>query len=203
MKLWQILIAGHGGQGVLELGNYVAYDALLQGWHAAYAPSYGPETRGGKVGCYVVLAPTEILSPVVDEVDLLVVMNLPSLEFEGKLRPGGWLLLNSSLVDRAPSRTDLEIVRIPATGLADAMRQDLAPQILSVVHDTRILANSVIYGAYLGLHGESFPTDRVERVFTHFLTGKRAAFIPANVAATARGYRWMMQSQRAPILRTS
>jgi 2-oxoglutarate ferredoxin oxidoreductase subunit gamma len=202
MKLWQILIAGHGGQGVLELGNYLAYDALLQGWHAAYTPSYGPETRGGKVRCYVVIAPTEILSPVVDQVDLLVVMNLPSLEFERELRPGGRLLLNSSLVARAPSRMDLEIVCIPATGLADALRHDLAPQILSAVRDTRILANSVIYGAYLGLHGESFPTERVERVFAHFLTGKKAALIPANVAATTRGYQWMMQSQRAPVLHT-
>ncbi len=113
----QVIAAGHGGQGILELANYIAYHEFLKGRHVAYTPSYGPESRGGRVKCYVVAADEEIDSPIVDEPDYLIVMNLPSMDFVGMLRKGGTLLVNSSLVPENPERRDIQVYRFPRARL--------------------------------------------------------------------------------------
>ena len=113
-----MILAGRGGQGVLELANWLAYLHLARGRHVAYTPSYGPETRGGRVKCYVVASNAPIDSPIAEEPDLLVVMNIPSMDYLPLLRPGVRQLVNSSLVKDAHRREDVEVTEVPAAELA-------------------------------------------------------------------------------------
>ena len=185
MKI-EVIVAGHGGQGVLELANYISYFHILKGRHAAFTPSYGPETRGGKVKCYVVGSDEVIDSPIVEEPDFLVVMNIPSMDFVPMLKPGGTLVVNSSLVSQSPSRTDVKVRRIPATELAAGLKEFGPPG----GRDTSIAANSVMFGAYLALTGEALEGElgAVRAVFEHFFTDRKAAYIPLNLRAVQSGY---------------
>jgi 2-oxoglutarate ferredoxin oxidoreductase subunit gamma len=182
------LIVGHGGQGVLDLGNFLSYDAMLQGQRTAYTPSYGPETRGGKVRCYVVTSDQEIDSPIVDEIDFLVAMNNPSMDFENVVKPKGMLLMNMSLIDRVPTRDDLQVIGIPATDIADKMKdQGYA------LSDTRVLQNSVAYGAVLASLGIPFDEKETRAVLEHVYQGSKAKFVPANLAAVKNGYEFVAE----------
>ena len=182
----EVIAAGHGGQGVLELANWFAYFYLVKGWHVAYTPSYGPETRGGKVKCYVVCSDERIDSPVVEEPDLLVVMNIPSMDFVPLLKKGGTLIVNSSLVKECHQRQDVKVVEIPATDIAGGLGQ-YAPQ---PGKDTTIAANSVMFGACLAVNGEDLEEEGelVRTTFAHFLTDRKAAYIPLNVKAVEAGF---------------
>jgi 2-oxoglutarate ferredoxin oxidoreductase subunit gamma len=180
----QLILAGHGGQGVLELANYLSYYELLKGRHIAYTPSYGPESRGGKVKCYVVASEEEIDSPIVEKPDYLIVMNIPSMDFVPLLRDGGMLIMNSSLITEEPSRKDIRIAKIPATGMADELKNlQLGP-----FQDTRIVANSIMFGAYLALTEKQLDRDLINTVFSHFLTERKAMYVPLNVAAVRQGF---------------
>ena len=179
----QLIVAGHGGQGVLELGNYVAYLGMLKGLHVAYTPSYGPETRGGKVKCYVVTSADEIDSPIAEDTDFLVVMNIPSMDYVPLLKSGGTLLVNSSLISVGVERGDIDVLKVPATEIAMTMRNEAeGPQ------DTRILANSVMFGVYLALTQQEPDEELMRRVYAHFLTDRKAGLIGLNIAAVKRGY---------------
>jgi 2-oxoglutarate ferredoxin oxidoreductase subunit gamma len=193
MKI-EVITAGQGGQGVLELANYISYFQILKGRHAAYTPSYGPETRGGKVKCYVVASDEFIDSPIVEEPDFLVVMNIPSMDFVPMLKPGGTLVVNSSLVSQAPNRNDIKVWRVPATELAAGLKQ-FAP---SGGKDTSIAANAVMFGAYLALTGEALKTEvgAVKEVFEHFFADRKAAYIPLNVQAVQSGYSFIKEGER-------
>jgi len=185
----QIIFAGHGGQGVLELANNVCYFELLKGRHVAYTPSYGPESRGGKVKCYVVISDQEIDSPIVEQPDYLVVMNAPSMDYTGLLRKGGTLFMNSSLIALAPSRDDIQTIKIPATEIAAALKDSSTPEI----QDTQIAANSVLLGAYLGVT-ENYLDDQVlKSVFGHFLVDRKAVYIPLNMSAALKGYQFIQK----------
>jgi len=185
----QIIFSGHGGQGVLELANNVCYFELLKGRHVAYTPSYGPESRGGKVKCYVVISDQEIDSPIVEEPDYLVVMNVPSMDYVSLLRKGGTLFMNSSLIALAPSRDDIQTIKIPATEIAAALKDSSTPEI----QDTQIAANSVMLGAYLGVT-ENYLDDQVlKSVFGHFLVDRKAVYIPLNMSAALKGYQFIQK----------
>jgi 2-oxoglutarate ferredoxin oxidoreductase subunit gamma len=184
----QIIFAGHGGQGVLELANNVSYYELLKGKHVAYTPSYGPESRGGRVKCYVVISEEEIDSPIVEEPDYLFVMNIPSMDFTSLLKKGGTLFMNSSLILDAPSRDDIRVIKIPATEIADSLR---GLESTAEIPDTRITANSVMFGAYLGMMEEYLNEDLVRSVFEHFLFDRKAPYIPLNIHAVKRGYEFL------------
>ena len=177
------LIVGHGGQGVLDLGNFLCYDAMLHGQRTAYTPSYGPETRGGKVRCYVVTSDENIDSPIVDHPDVLVAMNNPSMDFEGLVKPKGLLLMNLSLIDRRPSRQDLEIIGVPATDIADKMKTEGVE-----LSDTRVLQNAVAYGATLASLGLAFDKKTIQSILEHVYSGNKSRFIPANLRAAQQGY---------------
>ncbi len=192
MTLRSYLIVGHGGQGVLDLGNFLCYDAMLHGQRTAYTPSYGPETRGGKVRCYVVASDEEIDSPIVDEPDILVAMNNPSMDFEGVVRPKGLLLMNLSLIDRIPSRKDLEVVGLPATDIADKMKNEGVE-----LADTRVLQNAVMYGAILASLGVPFDEPAVRSILEHVYTGSKSRFIPANLTAVQNGYSFVEERRNS------
>lgn len=183
----EILIAGHGGQGVVDLGSYIAYAAMVEGRHVAYTPTYGPESRGGKVKCYVVLSDGEIDSPMAEEPELLIVMNIPSMDFEPVLKSGGHFVYNKSLITGEPVRSDTVRVPVRATELADRLREKLPPDVLEGISDTKLAQNSVVFGVYLALTGK--PLSLAKEVFGHFYTGRKAKYIPLNMAAVEAGMR--------------
>jgi 2-oxoglutarate ferredoxin oxidoreductase subunit gamma len=185
----EMILAGHGGQGVLELANWLAYFHVVKGRHVAYTPSYGPETRGGKVKCYVVISDEPIDSPIVEEPDVLLVMNIPSMDFLPMLKVGGTLVVNSSLVKESHGRDDVEVVGVPATEIAGGLGAYAPEEGKSTV----IAANSVMFGACLVVTGENLQgeLDRIREVFRHFLTDRKAAYIPLNVKAVQEGFEFV------------
>jgi 2-oxoglutarate ferredoxin oxidoreductase subunit gamma len=187
----QILLSGHGGQGVLLLGDCIAYSAILDGRHVVYTPSYGPETRGGKAKCYVVISDGEIDTPIPETPDLMIILNQPSMDFVPMLGKGGVLLYNSSLIQGEPQRDDIKKVPIPATELADSLAKELSPEILGDTRDTRFVANLVMFGAYLGTPAGQTAKKHLDETLQHFLAGKKASLIQLNRSAVERGLRIM------------
>jgi 2-oxoglutarate ferredoxin oxidoreductase subunit gamma len=117
---YNLIIAGFGGQGVMVIGNLLAYAAMKEGKQVTYLPVYGVEMRGGTANCTVVISSRQIGSPVVGRPHAALVMNLPSLtKYEPQVLPKGLLLINSSLIDvKEASRTDIEILSIPVNEIA-------------------------------------------------------------------------------------
>lgn len=187
MTKTQILIAGHGGQGVLLLGDYVAYSAMLDGKHVVYTPSYGPETRGGKAKCYVVISDDEIDTPIPEEPNLMIIMNQPSMDFVPVLGKGGLLLYNSSLIEGEPQRNDIKKIPVPATEIADSLGKELSPAVLRDMKDTRFVANSVMFGAYLGTPAGKTSKNYLNGALQYFLTGKKPGLLELNQLAVERG----------------
>ena len=117
-----IIISGFGGQGVLLAGQLLAYAGMDNDKHVTWIPSYGPEMRGGTANCTVIVSDDPIGAPLVAEPDVAVVLNLPSFEkYEGLVKPGGLLVVNSSLVDAKLLRDDIEVVYVPANKIAEEL----------------------------------------------------------------------------------
>ena len=94
----KVIVAGFGGQGVLSLGQMLAYAAMYENMAATWLPSYGPEMRGGTANCSVVIDEKEVASPIIAVPDCLIAMNTPSLfKFQDKVKKGGLVIINSSL----------------------------------------------------------------------------------------------------------
>ena len=112
----RFLIAGFGGQGLLFAGKFIAYKGMIEEKQVTWLPSYGPEMRGGTASCSVVISDEPVSSPIVDTPDILMVMNLPSLDkYEDSVAPGGTIFVDSTLIERKVKRTDVNVVYIPAT----------------------------------------------------------------------------------------
>lgn len=116
----QFVFAGFGGQGMLLIGKFLAMACMLDGKHVSWLPSYGPEMRGGTANCSVIVSDADVGSPMVDQADVIVAMNLPSLDkFEGKVKPGGLLVINSSIIERKSVRDDITVVYCDANKIAE------------------------------------------------------------------------------------
>ena len=101
----QCVFAGFGGQGMLLIGKFLAEAGMQSGKHVSWLPSYGPEMRGGTANCSVVISDQPVASPMISAADSVLAMNLPSMvKFEKLLKPGGLLLVNSSIIDRKSTR---------------------------------------------------------------------------------------------------
>ena len=174
MKTTQILIAGFGGQGILFAGKFLAYKGLLEEKQVSWLPSYGPEMRGGTANCNVILSETPVGSPIVTAPDVLIAMNLPSLEkYVDTVVPGGQIYLDSSLIHYEVKRTDVQVFPIPATALAKENGIDS-------------LANMIILGSLLENQPElSF--DGVEAVVSSLVPPKKAELIELNMKALNLG----------------
>ncbi len=110
----KLFFAGAGGQGALAIGQMIAKAAMDEGKEVTWLPSYGPEMRGGTANCTVVVSDRPISCPLINEADMLVVMNLPSLtKFQSMVVPGGTIFINSSLVPITSDRTDVKVVEVP------------------------------------------------------------------------------------------
>ncbi|MBI2781370.1 MAG: 2-oxoacid:acceptor oxidoreductase family protein [Chloroflexi bacterium] len=138
------ILSGFGGQGLLFAGQVLAQAGMLEGKHVSWLPSYGPEMRGGTASCTVIVADRPIGSPVVDRADIVIALNPPSLaKFEGLLAPGGLLVLNDSLIEAVPGRTDLEILRVPCSALAREVGDE---RVISVIALGAAIARRPIVG---------------------------------------------------------
>ena len=115
----EILIAGFGGQGILFSGKFLAYEGLIDGKEVSWLPSYGPEMRGGTANCSIIISDSAVGSPIVSTPDILIAMNLPSLDkYENETKKGGQIFVDSSLIERKVERDDVETYYIPATKMA-------------------------------------------------------------------------------------
>ena len=174
MKTTQILIAGFGGQGILFAGKFLAYKGLVEDKQVSWLPSYGPEMRGGTANCNVILSETAVGSPIITAPDVLIAMNLPSLQkYVDTVVPGGQIYVDSALIDIKVERTDVEVFYIPATQMAkDA--------------EIPTLANMIITGHLLENHPElSF--DGVDNVVSQLVPPKKAALVELNMKALNLG----------------
>ncbi len=131
----EILFAGFGGQGLLFVGKFFANKGLIEGKHVSWLPSYGPEMRGGTANCNVIISDEPVGSPIVSSPDVLVAMNLPSLDkYEPAVRPGGMIIVDSTMIERKVARDDVQVVYIPATRLASEIgAQNLANMVIAGV----------------------------------------------------------------------
>ena len=175
MAATQILLAGFGGQGVLFAGKFLAYKGLSQGKQLSWLPSYGPEMRGGTANCSVILSDTPVGSPIITNPDVLVAMNLPSLQkFVDTVVPGGKIILDSTLINAKVERTDVEVYYIPATQLAkDA--------------GFATLANMILTGKVLKVI-DTVTFDGNKETFESFIPAKKAGLIDINCKALQIGY---------------
>ena len=174
MKTTQILIAGFGGQGVLFAGKFLAYKGMVEDLNVSWLPSYGPEMRGGTANCSVVLSDTPVGSPIITEPDVLIAMNLPSLQkFVDTVVPGGQIYVDSSLIDVKVERTDVEVFYIPATQMAKE-------------NDIATLANMIIVGHLLQNQPELDFAGAAETV-EHLVPPKKAGLIELNMKALNLG----------------
>ena len=175
MKTTQILIAGFGGQGVLFAGKFLAYKGLVQDKQVSWLPSYGPEMRGGTANCSVILSDSPVSSPIITTPDVLVAMNLPSLQkFVNDVVPGGKIFIDSTLIDAKVERTDVEVFYIPATQIAkDA--------------GFATLANMVLMGKVMKeVDAVSFEGNKA--TLETFIPAKKANLIEVNCTALQTGY---------------
>ena len=175
MAATSILLAGFGGQGVLFAGKFLAYKGLSQGKELSWLPSYGPEMRGGTANCSVILSDTPVGSPIITNPDVLVAMNLPSLQkFVNAVVPGGKIILDSTLIDAKVERDDIQVFYVPSTQLAkDAGFSTLSNMILT----GKVLKEIDIV---------SF--DGNKETLESFIPAKKAGLIDINCKALQMGY---------------
>ncbi len=174
MSTTQILIAGFGGQGILFSGKFLAYKGLMEDKNVSWLPSYGPEMRGGTASCSVIISDTPVGSPIVSTPDVLVAMNLPSLDkYEDTVAPGGTIFVESSLIERKVKRTDVNVVYIPATKLASENKIDT-------------LANMIMTGKLLETLG-MYTDEGVRAALGKVVSAKRADMLEVNVGALELG----------------
>ncbi len=170
----EIIISGFGGQGSLFAGQLLAYAVMEQGLHVTWIPSYGPEMRGGKARCTVVVADEEIGSPLVRRPSAVIALNLPSMEaFDPVVKPGGVLVVNSSLVPEKSERDDIDVFYVPATDMAE----DLG--------NTR-MANVICLGALVEATGV-VSLEAIEQALDNHLPKRHRDLLELNKKALHKG----------------
>ena len=174
MKTTQILIAGFGGQGILFAGKFLAYKGLMEDKQVSWLPSYGPEMRGGTASCSVIVSDEPVGSPIVSNPDILIAMNLPSLDkFESTVVPGGMIFADSTLIERKVTREDVKVFYIPATQLASD-------------NGTPTLANMIIVGKVLKEIGD-YNEENITAALKKVISAKRADMLEVNLGAMRLG----------------
>jgi len=169
-----VLMAGFGGQGLMFIGKLLAFTAMKEKKNVTWIPSYGPEMRGGKANCTVVISDEEIASPVITSPHALIMMNNPSLEaFESMLKSGGVLIWNASLITKQIKRKNITAIPVRANELAAQVGGEKA-------------ANMVMLGAYVAYTGV-LAKEAVMKALKEFLGEKKSAFFSVNVRAFEKG----------------
>ncbi|MCP4601811.1 MAG: 2-oxoacid:ferredoxin oxidoreductase subunit gamma [Proteobacteria bacterium] len=174
MQTTEVLMAGFGGQGMLLSGKLLAHAAMDLGKEVSWLPSYGPEMRGGTANVTVCISDNPVGSPYIIHPTALLVMNRPSLEkFGPKVKAGGLIIVNTTLIPIKAGRDDCSVLYIDAGGMAQKA-------------GTIRASNLVMFGAYVGWSGIVEKETSVEMIKREF--ARKAKFIPANVEAFNMGY---------------
>jgi 2-oxoglutarate ferredoxin oxidoreductase subunit gamma len=172
--LEEIIIAGFGGQGVMSMGQLIAYAGMIEGKGVSWLPSYGPEQRGGTANCAVVVSNKPVGSPLVTSPSTAIILNNPSFDkFEPLVRHGGLLLINSSLVIRTSKRKDIKIIELPATDLANSLGSSR-------------VANMILLGAFLE-HTKMVSINSVFESLKKVLSSDKHHLIDVNMKALNKG----------------
>ena len=175
MSTFSSIIAGFGGQGSLLMGKIMAYAGMLEGKEVSWCPSYGPEMRGGTANCHVIIDDEPIGSPIVTRPNILVAMNKPSLDkFENTVSNGGYVFIDTSLIDRRVEREDVNEICVNATETAHNI-------------GNKGLANMVMLGAVLK-KTELFTIDEIEYTMKKSLPENKHKLIEMNIKAVKEGY---------------
>lgn len=170
----KVIIAGFGGQGVMLMGQLLSFAATEKELNTLWFPSYGPETRGGTANCSVTISDQYVNSPVISTPDSIIIMNKPSLsKFEPKLKKGGKLFLNTSLVKDVELRKDVEVFEIDAITIAKELGNE-------------VVANMVVLGAYLAVT-KIFTEEEILAILKKKFTGAKAKLIEINQKALEAG----------------
>ena len=171
----ELIVSGFGGQGVLTAGLLCAYVGNEMGKQVLWSPSYGSEMRGGTANCNVIISEEETGSPLLAKCDALLAMNEPSVvKFEQSIRPGGLLLLNSSIIpEGCGSRGDIERYKVAATGIANEAQNPRG-------------ANLVMLGGMIRVSG-LFEKDYFMEMVTRYFAEK-GIHNPLNVSCIRLGY---------------
>lgn len=168
------IFAGFGGQGLLFAGHILAEAAVLEGRTVSWMPSYGPEMRGGTASCSVIVDDRPIGSPIVDAADSVVALNPPALaKFEPLLVPGGLLILNASLIEAEPRRTDVEVGSLPCSAIARAAGDD---RLVSIAALGGLIARRPIVAP-----------ESIRRALAEVVGPGRQALLEANIVAFDQG----------------
>ena len=171
----RVVLAGFGGQGVLFAGKLLAYKGLMEDRQVSWLPSYGPEMRGGTANCSVILSDTPVGSPIVNNPDVLIAMNLPSLDkYEDAVVPGGKIFVDSSLIERKVNRTDVDVYYVPATKLASDS-------------GLTTLANMIILGKVVKETG-AIDFGTIDDGLKKVVSARHADLLDANRKALEMGY---------------
>ncbi|MBR4163416.1 MAG: 2-oxoacid:acceptor oxidoreductase family protein [Solobacterium sp.] len=163
----EYLFAGFGGQGLLFSGKVLAYKGLIEEKNVSWLPSYGPEMRGGTANCSVIVSDDPVGAPIVLTPDVLVAMNLPSLDkYEKAVRKGGYIFVDSSLIERKVQRDDVNVYYVPATRLAS---ENGAPT----------LANMILMGKLLSVL-DSYTEETVDAALKKCISARHADMLELN-----------------------
>ncbi|MBE7044114.1 MAG: 2-oxoacid:ferredoxin oxidoreductase subunit gamma [Ruminococcaceae bacterium] len=170
-----IIIAGFGGQGILFAGKILAYAALLTGKHLSWLPSYGPEMRGGTANCHVIVSDEPVASPIINNPDVLIGMNKPSFDkFENTVVENGYIIIDSTLIDREIARSDVKAYAVPATKTAtDAGKGNLA--------------NMVMLGALIKATG-IFTLEEIRKGVEKTTPASKQHLVEVNMEMIQKGY---------------
>ena len=177
----QCIFAGFGGQGMLLIGKFLAEAGMETGKHVSWLPSYGPEMRGGTANCSVVVSDKPVASPLIAQADTILAMNKPSLlKFQGDVKPGGLLLINSSIIDIKTSRTDVDAVYVPCNEIAESIGNLKGP-------------NVVFLGAYIAKKPDVISEDAIINAMRIELGEKKAKFLEGNIKALEAGMAYVQE----------
>jgi 2-oxoglutarate ferredoxin oxidoreductase subunit gamma len=169
-----VIMSGFGGQGILLMGQLLCYAGMQEGLQVTWMPSYGPEMRGGTANCTVMLSSNRVGSPVTRTPFSLVAMNKASLDrFEATIQANGFLLLNTSLIDRDPSRKDLTVIRVPANQIAEKA-------------GTVQVTNMAALGAYVGAK-KTVSLESALQALRKMIPAHRKELLSVNEAALRQG----------------
>jgi 2-oxoglutarate ferredoxin oxidoreductase subunit gamma len=178
--LIKTVFSGFGGQGVLSMGHALATAAMLEGKHVTYFPSYGAEVRGGTANCTVSVSDEEIASPVASEPEFVVAMNQPAfVRFQNMLVSGGLALVNSSMVNGASVRGDIEVVEVPTSELAEKLGNIK-------------VANMIMLGAFIRV-SSIVSLSRLLKNLPDILGAKRERLLKINQEALGQGYEFVKE----------
>ena len=170
----ELVIAGFGGQGVLSMGKILAYSGLMEDKNVSWMPSYGPEQRGGTANVTVIISDESVSSPLVNEYDVVIALNQPSVDkFTPRVKPGGILIYDTNGVTHVPERTDIQIYEVPATDEANHM-------------GNAKVFNMLVLGATLSVH-PMLPLDSIRKGLEKSLPERHHKLIPMNMKALERG----------------